>query len=325
MVTIYKQVTDIPSGKDQTKSSNVNKEAHQCDKTKVKAYVTIISDLWHNTLKFESAVYAHLNKHNLYINPDLLMQNDAVSTGKLTCVHPKMVNRDDYITEINGFISVSAPPSNTVVHQWMVENKSTIDGMVSPGTDHYLSIATKSFGEDDKVKATTFNAVCKYKDVLYLKYIMATTWAQKHKPCSGFVPAGAELIMLPVMYKQLLCNHNTYVDSATGVIFEGLHPGVLGKEITVGDDCVTVQEYLLTKNKKIESTEQTKLSVEKGCWLFICKKKHANEVTDFLDRELQKVYQSTIQSSMRFKGMSTLQHTNHHAARSMGTYTELLS
>eukprot|EP00957_Ditylum_brightwellii_P141946 10814144-Ditylum_brightwellii.AAC.1 len=123
----------------------------------------------------------------------------------------------------------------------MVENRHNMEGMGAPAVDYHINIATKSFGEDDKVEATTFEAVCKYKDGLYLKSIMATTWAQKHKPHGVFVPARAELITLPATYKQLLHNHNTYVDSVTDVIFEGLHPSVMRKEIAVGDDQVTVQ------------------------------------------------------------------------------------
>eukprot|EP00957_Ditylum_brightwellii_P088085 6710319-Ditylum_brightwellii.AAC.1 len=119
-----------------------------------------------------------------------------------------------------------------------------MEGMGAPAVDYHINIATKSFGEDDKVESTTFEVVYKYKDGLYLKSIMAAKWAQKQK---------------------------------LRVVFEGLHPGVVKKEIAVGDNRAAVQGYLQTKSKKIESIEQTKLSEEKRHWLFICKKKHANE------------------------------------------------
>eukprot|EP00957_Ditylum_brightwellii_P008331 630746-Ditylum_brightwellii.AAC.1 len=76
-----------------------------------------------------------------------------------------------------------------------------MEGIGAPAVDYDINVTTKSFGEDDKVEVTTFKAVCKYKGGLYLKSIMATTWAQKHKPCREFVPARAELLMLPATYQ----------------------------------------------------------------------------------------------------------------------------
>eukprot|EP00957_Ditylum_brightwellii_P058341 4423476-Ditylum_brightwellii.AAC.1 len=151
-----------------------------------------------------------------------------------------MVHREGYTDEINRYIFGTASPNNAVVYQWMVENGHTMEGIGVPAVDYDINISTKSFGEDDKVEATTFKVVCKYTDGLYLKSIMATTWARTHKPCRVFVPARAELLTSPATYKQLLCNHNTYVDSVTGVIFEGRHPDIMKKEITAGDNRVTV-------------------------------------------------------------------------------------
>eukprot|EP00957_Ditylum_brightwellii_P018053 1360438-Ditylum_brightwellii.AAC.2 len=50
----WKNTTDIPSGKELTKSMDVKQEAQQHDKTKVKAYVTLITNLQLNALNFES-------------------------------------------------------------------------------------------------------------------------------------------------------------------------------------------------------------------------------------------------------------------------------
>eukprot|EP00957_Ditylum_brightwellii_P183085 13945112-Ditylum_brightwellii.AAC.1 len=41
----WKSTTDIPIKKELAKSMDVKQEAYQCNKTKVKAYVTIISHL----------------------------------------------------------------------------------------------------------------------------------------------------------------------------------------------------------------------------------------------------------------------------------------
>eukprot|EP00957_Ditylum_brightwellii_P141947 10814144-Ditylum_brightwellii.AAC.2 len=113
----WKNTNYIPSRKELTKSMDVKEEVNQRNKFKVKAYVTIISHLQLNTLKFKLTVYNHLNTHNLYIKADLFMQNDVISIGKITYAHPKMVHREDYATEINRYTFGTVPLNNTAVHQ----------------------------------------------------------------------------------------------------------------------------------------------------------------------------------------------------------------
>eukprot|EP00957_Ditylum_brightwellii_P139914 10661775-Ditylum_brightwellii.AAC.1 len=106
---------------------------------------------------------------------------------------------------------------------------------------------------------------------------------------------------------------------------EGLHPMALEKEIAVGTDKFLIKEYLLTKNKEIESMEWTKLAEDNGCWLFVCKKKDMNEVSAFLDKELQQLYQQAVPSELQFDGMPTSQCKNHYANQAMGSYVETLT
>eukprot|EP00957_Ditylum_brightwellii_P169663 12913753-Ditylum_brightwellii.AAC.2 len=216
--TNWKQVSDLPSGIGLTRDFGVKQEPHQKYQMKVKAFVMIISKLCLNTLKLDPTVYAHLKKHIFFIRPDLFMRNNVVSIGQITCVHPKMVNQEDFITKISRSIKKHAPPNNAVVRKWIIENGKEMDGMGVPSAEFRLSESMKKFRDgEDRVEATTFDVVCKYKGSLYLKSMMAVVWSRKYKPIGVFEPAQAELITLSATYKQLLRNHNMYIDSITCV------------------------------------------------------------------------------------------------------------
>eukprot|EP00957_Ditylum_brightwellii_P032138 2436743-Ditylum_brightwellii.AAC.1 len=93
---------------------------------------------------------------------------------------------------------------------------------------------------------------------------MSVTWKGEFKPQGLFVPAHTDLITPPDAYKQLLRNHSTYVENLTAVGVEGLHSNVLMKEIDILEEKVLVREYLMRKNKNIQSMECTNYSNKKG-------------------------------------------------------------
>eukprot|EP00957_Ditylum_brightwellii_P164649 12536253-Ditylum_brightwellii.AAC.2 len=110
---------------------------------------------------------------------------------------------------------------------------------------------------------------------------MATALTKSGKFRGVFVPARAEMITSPAIYKQLLQNHNLYTDSVTSVTIEGLHPMSLDQEIALGKETVSIKEFLCTKNAKIQSMERTNISDKKGRWL-----KDDQEVSEFLDKKI---------------------------------------
>eukprot|EP00957_Ditylum_brightwellii_P197292 15030962-Ditylum_brightwellii.AAC.2 len=138
---------DLSYNKDFKQALDIKQEPYQYTKTKVKAFVTIISALCLNTMKFDYTVYTYLKKVQLYVKSDLFMHNNVVSIGKITCVHPKMVNREDYIKEIRRSIAYHAPPDIAVVHKWMLENGHKMDGKGAPVADYKLSVTAKKFGD----------------------------------------------------------------------------------------------------------------------------------------------------------------------------------
>eukprot|EP00957_Ditylum_brightwellii_P113919 8684661-Ditylum_brightwellii.AAC.1 len=79
---------------------------------------------------------------------------------------------------------------------------------------------------------------------------------------------------------------------------EGLHPNMLTKEIAIGEETVLVREYLMRKNKDIQSMEHTNYTGKKGRWLFVAMKGKTKEVSEFLDKELQKLHKKVISSKL---------------------------
>eukprot|EP00957_Ditylum_brightwellii_P157951 12022946-Ditylum_brightwellii.AAC.1 len=125
-----------------------------------------------------------------------------VNLVKVTCVHPKMVRKEDFKAEIHAAITRHAPPDNPILIQWYADNRYKLDGTGEKVPSFHLGVTTERFGNrEERVKVTTFNILCTQKDGLYLKTVMAVAWMKEEKPCGVFVPARVELITSPMIYK----------------------------------------------------------------------------------------------------------------------------
>eukprot|EP00957_Ditylum_brightwellii_P084383 6417350-Ditylum_brightwellii.AAC.1 len=70
---------------------------------------------------------------------------------------------------------------------------------------------------------------------------------------------------------------------------------------------------------------QKKLPKEKGKCLCVCKKQDAHEVSNFLNKELQLLYQWVIPSSLCFNHILKPWCTSHRATKAVGSYADILT
>ena len=71
------------------------------------------------------------------------------------------------------------------------------------------------------------------------------------------------------------------------------------------------------------SKEQT-CQKKKGNGFFIVHKDNVNRATNYLDHELQALYQHTVPNKLRFDKISIPRRTNNRAQRTVGSYAEVL-
>eukprot|EP00957_Ditylum_brightwellii_P025519 1928862-Ditylum_brightwellii.AAC.1 len=84
-------------------------------------------DMWKNQDKSE--VYTFLNKREIFIQPDLCLCNDAIVPGKVICIHPKMIQKEDFKVDIQEAIAGHVPPNNSIAKQRYTNNRHKIEGM----------------------------------------------------------------------------------------------------------------------------------------------------------------------------------------------------
>eukprot|EP00957_Ditylum_brightwellii_P032178 2439734-Ditylum_brightwellii.AAC.1 len=135
-----------------------------------------------------------------------------------------------------------APPTD-ITKFWNEENNINKEKETATAPKYKLMVGERMYRNGGgKVEATTFKVICKDKDGLYLKSLMSATWQHEDKPRGVFVPSRTNLVTSPATYKQLLRNHNMYIQNTLAVTVEGLHPKVVDKDITVGGVKVSVRE-----------------------------------------------------------------------------------
>eukprot|EP00957_Ditylum_brightwellii_P208045 15355622-Ditylum_brightwellii.AAC.1 len=125
-------------------------------KTCVQVFLTIISALHLNTIKFDATIYNQLLKHNLYIKPDMFKHNNVVSPGQITCQQPKLICQEDFIAEITADMGIHPPPDNDITAQWHKDDNKAFSTNTSV-THFNLAINKEKYGNGmERVEANMF-------------------------------------------------------------------------------------------------------------------------------------------------------------------------
>eukprot|EP00957_Ditylum_brightwellii_P033762 2558543-Ditylum_brightwellii.AAC.1 len=196
---------------------------------------------------------------------------------------------------------------------------------LAPVPDFRLVTSKAGWGNGpEHIETTVLKLLSTEKDRLFLKSLLSYVW-EKSKLYGTFVPARACLVTSPETYRKLLCNHNSYIKSTTAIAIEGIHPQVAYKEIVMSAEQVTIRKFLLKKTKLIESMELTNSSEDRGKWFFIVQKKNITAASNFIDTELQKLYQKIIPNDLKFDHAPNPRRTYTCAAQVINSYADVLT
>eukprot|EP00957_Ditylum_brightwellii_P060494 4593123-Ditylum_brightwellii.AAC.1 len=253
---------DTPKDAEFTKELDVKQKSLKKGPVHIYTYITIISKIRSNTIKFDIAVLAYLQTHKLFIYLDRFLKNDISSPGFLIELNPELVRYDNLEEEVKQQLGKFPVPSMDVCKVWMwthAPKDNANDTTLVP--DFLTKQAEIKWGG---VKTTALTIHCTEKDSLYLKYMMSHTWEALETLRGKFIPAKAWLLTSPKTYHMFLHKQNKYINGTTSITAEGLHPTVADKEIEVSQKNVSIRDYLLCKSKLIESMECTNNSSDQG-------------------------------------------------------------
>eukprot|EP00957_Ditylum_brightwellii_P152060 11578038-Ditylum_brightwellii.AAC.1 len=107
----WKESEAIATGATFTKALGIKQVSNGRGPTQVTAFMTIVSTLWLNTIKFDREVWNYLKKQTVYIHLDRFLRNDVVSLGIIVDIHPDLVRKDDLEAELKTKLAQQPTPN----------------------------------------------------------------------------------------------------------------------------------------------------------------------------------------------------------------------
>ena len=163
----WDNVDEISKGDAFMNAFEAKQELFGKDEIRVIAYLTILSKFRLNILKFDADIFKYLQENKLYIKLDFFEQNNTVSPGIISSVHPLYIQREDLVKEIHDSIKKNGIPSNKITDNWKASNDtSSIDDEIS--TFRIITSTQKYGNGSERVETTVLKILCAEKDGLYL-------------------------------------------------------------------------------------------------------------------------------------------------------------
>eukprot|EP00957_Ditylum_brightwellii_P211872 15366704-Ditylum_brightwellii.AAC.2 len=177
----YKNQDKIPTGDTFSKAFATKQDYKRDDPPLVTIFLTVLSNLRVNTIKYNDRVFNYIGHHAYYIYPDHFSRNNIVSPGMIFGIHPTLVCIDDYQIEVESTISQWPAPQNNIVQEWVIKHSYTDTNEKVP--EFKIVTVPVEWGEGaGGIKTTAFKFLCKEEDGLYFKSLLASTYSCKDKP-----------------------------------------------------------------------------------------------------------------------------------------------
>eukprot|EP00957_Ditylum_brightwellii_P173091 13177596-Ditylum_brightwellii.AAC.1 len=115
---VWKTSKEIPTGEPITTAFGIKQKPNGKDSTSTNVYATIFSKIQLNTIKFDNKMYNYLKKQQIYVEPDMFTQNNAVSPGIILDIHPVHTRKDDFQKEIMAQLQKVKLPATDKCNNW---------------------------------------------------------------------------------------------------------------------------------------------------------------------------------------------------------------
>ena len=199
---------------------------------------------------------------------------------------------------------------NSVIKHWLDDNNETTTDATLPIPKFILFTATRRFGYgENKVEASVKVIETADKDAQYLKMLLNFGYENKYLVLGIFVPTGIHLTTNPAVYKGLLRQQNTFVNSLLILAIEGLSEAATMQDIKIDGKVTNIGKYIMAQ-AGIVGLERTGRTSEIGKWFLLYNANAKDTVDTIIDDKLPIIFKSQIDNAHNIEGNIAPRRTN---------------
>ncbi len=288
---------------------------------KVVIYMTLVTRLHINRIKYGEHVKEYLFSNNIWFKPDRFETKVESSPGVITMIHPKLTNRDEYKEELQQLLQVALPDfiSNDAVQGSDANDTEIFKGQRKEIPIFFLETSVKKW-RDLSVEVIRIN--CAKEDSDFLKLLLSFLSEQNGFKRGVFVPEGLHLLEGKELVYNILQSHDVFVQSITSIPLSG----ILYKDLSVvlPSTKKTLRDTILSL-EGVESLEKSRDRFQSGNFSVLAIRTKISIVTEHLERNISDFYKGQSgQTRMVLIGQTRMKTANNNG-NSVMSYAEALS
>lgn len=228
----------------------------------------------------KNEIYEYLKTRNIFVRSHDWNCIDVHAIGFFAMIHPRLNWRQDLEINTKKIIQSLAGPDQVIPEFKLVH-------------------LTKSIGNENRIKAEVIEVHCDKKDAADLKKVFASP--QFAELTEGrFIPEGTIVIAGESVYRNILIQHNKFIDNTKTIPLHNLKLEALTGIINAKND--DLHSIIINgasgqyKEMKIK-LHRTHSTDTDGRWLVACAKEHINSVRGHLDHVFNVIFPQMIKES----------------------------
>ena len=290
---------------------------------KVVVYMTLVTRIHINRIKYGEKVKEHLFTNNIWFKPDRFETKVESSPGVITMIHPKLINRDEYKNELQHLLKVALQDFNTKDNaaETEIEVHDTDNAKVHRKEipTFFLETSVKKW-RDLSVEVVRIN--CAKEDSEFLKLLLSYLSEQNGFRRGVFVPEGLHLIEGKELVYNILQAHESFLQSITSIPLSG----ILYKDLAVvlPSTKKTLRDTILSVDG-VESLEKSRDRFQTGNFSVLVIRKKLQLVMECLEQNIADFYKSQSGQTRMVMIGHTRMKTSKDTNNSVMSYAEVLS
>ena len=289
---------------------------------KVLVHLKLVTSVPIHKIKYVNPVKEYIFQNNVWIKTDYFNTKIESSPGIITMVNPKLINRDDYNSELKADLEKA---QQKLVQMENTDGNGTKLGESNESTGGERSIpqfqlesSVKKWGGIN-VEVLRINSA--KEDAEYLKQLLSIGSEHGVLTRGLFVPAGLHLMEGKEVVSNILLEHESYLQQSVGIPVAGLSH----TEMTQQSNSGKTAKDLILQIPGVESVEKSRDFLYTGQWIIVTRKKFKIAIEQYIESNLQNLYQTQIgQAKLILVGNNRI-NGEPPPTNKIATYAEILS
>ena len=318
---MWSQLDTLPEDEEFTENFQIKDFLYR-KMRKVVVYMTLLTSIHVNQLKYTEKIKEHIFQNNIWLKPDRFQTKVESSPGVMIMVHPKLTNRLQLTEDLKLLMQRTAKSLNL---RSTKEDKEHSDISKRNGDVYrqvpqfYLELSVKKWGN---LRVEVIRINCAKDDAEYIKYLLSSSGEQGSLQKAVFLPEGLHLMEGKELVYNMLQEHDQFTREVTGVPISGITYKDLSS--VVPKNSKTIKEIIMNIPGVI-SIEQTRDRAVAGNLMVITKKSAEQSVVEKLSQKMEMFYAcQTGQTRIIMAGRQKIPYPGEES-NSVKTYAEILS